>query len=308
MWSSSAHASTPEELFAPAWNCPLKAEPGTRAEYSDPGFILLGKALEVLIREDLGDWARREVFQPLGHGGHRILPCRRRRAADSADRRRHTLRHRRIQGEVQDENAWVLKGVAGHAGLFSNVPDLLRFAGEILGERQQQPASEQVRPLFTQRPSSALPSGKRRRAVRARWAGIRHRKTLRPASTSRRIPSAIWATAAARFGSIWTRRRCRLAHQSHLAGSEEPVDPRGAPGFSRRCAREHLSAQALELRGYESRAFGMNRILLDLRDLQIQSEAGDRRDANQHDDAGDGRHPGKKNQRRPGLPASATDH
>jgi CubicO group peptidase (beta-lactamase class C family) len=37
-----------------------------------------------------------------------------------------------IQGEVQDENAWLLGGVAGHAGLFSNVPDLLRFAREIL--------------------------------------------------------------------------------------------------------------------------------------------------------------------------------
>jgi CubicO group peptidase (beta-lactamase class C family) len=43
-----------------------------------------------------------------------------------------TFRHRIIQGEVQDENAWVLGGVAGHAGLFSNVPDLLRFAGAIL--------------------------------------------------------------------------------------------------------------------------------------------------------------------------------
>jgi CubicO group peptidase (beta-lactamase class C family) len=42
------------------------------------------------------------------------------------------LRHRRIQGEVQDENAWLLKGAGGHAGLFSNVPDLLRFADEIL--------------------------------------------------------------------------------------------------------------------------------------------------------------------------------
>ena len=43
-----------------------------------------------------------------------------------------SFRHRRIQGEVQDENAWVLGGVAGHAGLFSNVPDLLRFAAAIL--------------------------------------------------------------------------------------------------------------------------------------------------------------------------------
>jgi len=43
-----------------------------------------------------------------------------------------TFRHRRIQGEVQDENAWILDGVAGNAGLFSNVPDLLRFASAIL--------------------------------------------------------------------------------------------------------------------------------------------------------------------------------
>jgi CubicO group peptidase (beta-lactamase class C family) len=43
-----------------------------------------------------------------------------------------TLRHRRIQGEVQDENAWLLKGAGGHAGLFSNIPNLLRLAQEIL--------------------------------------------------------------------------------------------------------------------------------------------------------------------------------
>ena len=43
-----------------------------------------------------------------------------------------TFRHRRIQGEVQDENAWMLGGATGHAGVFSNVTDLLCFAREIL--------------------------------------------------------------------------------------------------------------------------------------------------------------------------------
>jgi CubicO group peptidase (beta-lactamase class C family) len=55
------------------------------------------------------------------------------------------LRHRRIQGEVQDENAWLLKGAGGHAGLFSNVPDLLRFAGEIL-DSGRKPALETAKP------------------------------------------------------------------------------------------------------------------------------------------------------------------
>jgi CubicO group peptidase (beta-lactamase class C family) len=39
-----------------------------------------------------------------------------------------------IQGEVQDENCYALGGVAGHAGLFSNTLDVLRFAGCILAE------------------------------------------------------------------------------------------------------------------------------------------------------------------------------
>jgi CubicO group peptidase (beta-lactamase class C family) len=55
-----------------------------------------------------------------------------------------TFRHRRIQGEVEDENACVLNGVAGHAGLFSNVPDLLRFAGAIL--RNAKPAGSEENP------------------------------------------------------------------------------------------------------------------------------------------------------------------
>jgi CubicO group peptidase (beta-lactamase class C family) len=46
------------------------------------------------------------------------------------------FRRRVVQGEVQDENCWVMGGVAGHAGLFSTVPDLLRFAQCMLGTAQ----------------------------------------------------------------------------------------------------------------------------------------------------------------------------
>ena len=58
------------------------------------------------------------------------------------------FRHRRIQGEVQDENAAVLNGVAGHAGLFSNVSDLLHFASEILAGSRNVP-TKTGSPLFT---------------------------------------------------------------------------------------------------------------------------------------------------------------
>jgi CubicO group peptidase (beta-lactamase class C family) len=124
--------TTPSALFRACLELPLEAEPGTRAEYSDPGFILLGKALEVLTREYLAAWVQREVFLPLGLAATGFCPPPVARAAIPPTEEDTTLRHRRIQGEVQDEHAWILKGAAGHAGLFSNVPDLLRFAGEIL--------------------------------------------------------------------------------------------------------------------------------------------------------------------------------
>jgi serine-type D-Ala-D-Ala carboxypeptidase len=125
-------ANTPAALFQACLGLPLQNAPGTHAEYSDPGFILLGKAIEVLLRADLASWAHREVFQPLGMAATRFCPSPAMRTAIPPTEDDLTFRHRRIQGEVEDENASVLNGVAGHAGLFSSVPDLLRFAGAIL--------------------------------------------------------------------------------------------------------------------------------------------------------------------------------
>ncbi len=125
-------ASTPADLLRACLALTLEAEPGTRAEYSDPGFILLGKALEALMRDSLESWSQREIFAPLEMRSTLFSPAAAIRPSVPPTEEDATFRHRRIQGEVQDENAWVLKGVAGHAGLFSNVPDLLRFAGEVL--------------------------------------------------------------------------------------------------------------------------------------------------------------------------------
>lgn len=124
--------STPGALFRACLELPLETEPGARAEYSDPGFILLGKALELLTHECIASWARREVFQPLGMVSTEFCPPRAKRSSIPPTEEDTSLRHRCIQGEVQDENAWVLNGIGGHAGLFSNVPDLLRFAGAVL--------------------------------------------------------------------------------------------------------------------------------------------------------------------------------
>jgi serine-type D-Ala-D-Ala carboxypeptidase len=141
--------STPAALYRACLELPLEAEPGTRAVYSDMGFILLGMALEVMVREPLDQFVGREIFEPLSMASTGFCPPLSAAQLIPPTEEDTTLRHRRIQGEVQDENAWLLKGVAGHAGLFSNVPDLLRFAREIL-DGVRRPASGVPQPFLFQ--------------------------------------------------------------------------------------------------------------------------------------------------------------
>lgn len=124
--------STPQALYSALLELPLEEPPGQRMEYSDPGFMLLGKALEVCTGAELSAWVGREVFEPLGLRSTCFCPPHALRPSIPPTEDDTKFRGQRIQGEVQDENAWVLQGIAGHAGLFSNVPDLLRFAAEIL--------------------------------------------------------------------------------------------------------------------------------------------------------------------------------
>jgi CubicO group peptidase (beta-lactamase class C family) len=67
--------------------------------------------------------------------------------------KRSTFRKRIIQGEVQDENAFILGGVAGHAGLFSTAEDLARFAHAMLQGGRPILRPETVA-LFTHRESA----------------------------------------------------------------------------------------------------------------------------------------------------------
>ena len=145
-------ATTPDNLLRACLQMPLEAEPGTRADYSDLGFILLGKALEVLTHESLATWTQSQIFDPLQLAATGFNPPRGVTSLIPPTENDATFRQRRIQGEVQDENAWVLNGIAGHAGVFSNVPDLLRFAAAILeAGRSSGNQDVQIEPLFSKR-------------------------------------------------------------------------------------------------------------------------------------------------------------
>ena len=179
-------AHTREDLLRAAFTTSLSTDPGTHAEYSDIGFIVLGAALERIAGESLDLFCQREIFGPLGMSHTAFNPPRESRdkippTADERDTqecgadtpvrempvvktspgasRRSTFRKRIIQGEVQDENAFVLGGVAGHAGLFSTAEDLARFAHALLNGGRPILRPETVA-LFT-RPESTPPGTSR---------------------------------------------------------------------------------------------------------------------------------------------------
>ena len=143
-------ATTPYAVLRGCLELPIQAEPGTRAEYSDPGFILLGKAIETLIHEELASWVRREVFAPLSMTASRYCPPAQLRAEIPPTEEDELFRQRRIQGEVQDEHAYLLHGAGGHAGLFSNVPDLLRYSQAILNTGPETLFQPETIELFSQ--------------------------------------------------------------------------------------------------------------------------------------------------------------
>jgi CubicO group peptidase (beta-lactamase class C family) len=117
---------TREELLQDLAATPLSAPPGTQVTYSDLGFMALGEIVATVAGQPLDQAVRRLVTGPLGMTGTGY------NLAGPPDRFAAT--ERRADGTswtgiVHDENARLMGGVAGHAGLFSTVADLARFAG-----------------------------------------------------------------------------------------------------------------------------------------------------------------------------------
>jgi beta-glucosidase-like glycosyl hydrolase/uncharacterized protein YbbC (DUF1343 family) len=109
----------------------LASAPGSRTRYSDLGLILLGEVLERVAGESLESFVERRVFAPLGMAdtGFRPDPSLRHRIAPTEE---DPWRGRLLHGEVHDENAYALGGVAPHAGLFGTARDLAAFAQAML--------------------------------------------------------------------------------------------------------------------------------------------------------------------------------
>ena len=121
-------ARTRDALLAAAFDTPLTAEPGALADYSDIGFIILGVALERLAGEPLDTFCARELFGPLAMARTGFRPPAPLRSGIPPTVDDNDFRKKIVQGEVHDENAYVMDGVAGHAGVFAPAEDVARFA------------------------------------------------------------------------------------------------------------------------------------------------------------------------------------
>lgn len=97
--------------------------PGTQVRYSDLGFIVLGYVLEQIGGESLDVLCRRYVFMPLGMLHTCFNPTTDNVAATEIDK----VSGKVVIGECHDENGRFFGGVSGHAGLFSNIDDMIKF-------------------------------------------------------------------------------------------------------------------------------------------------------------------------------------
>ncbi len=132
----------------------LVAVPGTTTRYSDLGLILLGAVLERAAGMSLDRFVEQRVFTPLGMTDTQFNPPKAlldRIAPTEVDA---IWRQRLVHGEVHDENARALGGVAPHAGLFATAGDLARFAQMLINRgtfEHQRLISRETIALFTRR-------------------------------------------------------------------------------------------------------------------------------------------------------------
>jgi CubicO group peptidase (beta-lactamase class C family) len=102
---------------------PVEAVSPPKSVYSDLGYLVLGFVVERITNQSLADVCRSRIFgplhaSPLDYRGQNINEELGAPIGECAPTEQDPWRGRLLQGEVHDENAFALGGIAGHAGLF----------------------------------------------------------------------------------------------------------------------------------------------------------------------------------------------
>lgn len=119
-----AFVSTRQTAVANILQSELTHKPGTIV-YSDLGFMLLGILIERVSKLRQDAFAKRYIFEPLGMKETCYGPLVNVPVAATED---CGWRNQVLEGIVHDENAFVMEGVAGHAGLFATAGDVATYA------------------------------------------------------------------------------------------------------------------------------------------------------------------------------------
>lgn len=111
------------------------AKPQERFIYTDVGFLVLADVVKRVTGKDVHEYSRQNIFEPLGMEETGYLP------GDELKKRAVVTQEREgrwMQGEVHDPRAYLLGGVAGHAGLFSTAKDLSVYAQMLINGGEYQ--------------------------------------------------------------------------------------------------------------------------------------------------------------------------
>lgn len=115
-------------------NYPLNYQPGSKQQYSDLGFMILGMIIEKKTQLSLAEYVNKKVFVPLGVQEDLFYP----RATSFEKNKIYapteecSWRQKLLCGEVHDDNAASMSGVAGHAGLFGTIKGVTGLVGFLL--------------------------------------------------------------------------------------------------------------------------------------------------------------------------------
>lgn len=125
----SDYSNSADEAWQKLCAAPPRHPPGTKFEYTDVGFIVLGKLVERVSGQSLDQFARQHVFVPLAMRETGFLPDESIKARCAPTEKRNG---EWMLGVVHDPRSFALGGVAGHAGLFGTADDVARWCQMML--------------------------------------------------------------------------------------------------------------------------------------------------------------------------------
>ena len=195
-WGQREHAAALQEALR---NVPLERPPGTAAQPSSLGFLLLGWIIEAVVRQPLDRFLAKEIYGPWGLADALLfvpptgkLAVKRRFVST----RSSPLRGRLCCGEVADDLAWAQGGVAGHAGLFGTATGIWRLCQALLhGYRGEQPTllgAATLKRFWT----------RSRRFGTSRTLGW-DTPTMLPSSAGKRLPRTAVGQVSPQGPSLW---------------------------------------------------------------------------------------------------------